>query len=183
MRKLVSTFLAGMLAFTMVAGVAAEDDPVPEVSGDATVSITSSGTLSVTITNADFDSHEYKFEEHVVTANITVNVNDGRGNNAGWSITLKADGNLTDGDKSIPLANLSLGAGAIISTAGMGIAGLTTDAFSPVTTTGQQIIGAPVNKGAGVYDVDIVGTLTIPAGQVVGNYKATLTVEAAAAPE
>lgn len=184
MRKLVNSVLAGALGLSIIAGVSAQSD-----SGNASIEITSdaSNTLTVTISNAEFEAKPYSFDSQSSTGDLTINVTDNRGTNEGWTFNLKADGDLSNSDESesIPLSGLSLAAATDSTTnpaEGQDPTPITRNALNPVTTTGAVVLSAPEGEGAGDYEFDVEGTLNIPAGQVVDTYSTTLTIEVPAAP-
>lgn len=187
MRKLVNTVLAGALGLTMIAGVTAQD--VPSDEGEAIVQITSdeTNTLTVSITEADFGQHAYSFNEQAATANITVDVLDNRGTNAGWTVSLSAEGNLEGANTGefVPLSGLSLAAGTVTGPepeVGQPATEIATMPLNPVGTVGQPILTADDGEGAGEYEFGIEGTLLIPGGQVIDTYSTTLTITVPEAP-
>ena len=171
MRKIVITLLASILAFTMVASAAAQ------LSNTATVTITSTGALVVSVQSASFGTHPYSFSAQPVTGNIVIGVQDNTGSGAGWNVTLLGGPFSRDANTSFPISNLALAAGTPVRDAGQAVtAGLTTIGLSPVSGTAQKVASATTLNGMGQYTVTSVGTLTIPGGTLIGTYNSTLTV-------
>jgi hypothetical protein len=160
---------------------------------DAKVTITSTGTLSASITGANFGSTAYSFSGQTLPGkDVVITADDDRGTAEGWNVTLSSgdffgaaynaatnplhtfavSGNLTfaAGTTAVNAGNSGTGAGKITSTA-----------INPSAST-VKLWQAFAGYGDGHYTLTVPATLTIPARTVVDSYTATMTIGIASAP-
>lgn len=175
MRKFTNFLIAGAFALSMVATGAVQAAP------NAEVTITSTGSRVVSIEAIDFGDKTYSFSTQTATASAIVKVEDNTGSGSGWNVTLQGVDFERDASTKIAIGNLSLAAGTPASTAGQATTGITAPAIT-VGTGPAKIASAPALSGMGHYTITYPGTLTVPGGTLVGDYKSTLTVSITAGP-
>ncbi len=177
----------GALALVAATATSSLAAPVtPSDSTDVDIIVTSNGVLSVIVAESEpFDDVNYSFTTTHSIGQLTVTVTDLRGTAAGWTFNLRANGDFegANTNDSIPIGGLGLGFNHLA-----WVAGNTSTLFiaasniSHVSTSGQQIVDAPIGYGNGQYDIVYNGDLLVPGDTLVDTYTTTLTVESAAAP-
>jgi hypothetical protein len=191
--KLSSRIVAFAGAALMLAGSVMGSHATAATTADAKVTITSTGTLTASITGADFGSTAYSFgSQTLASKDIVITAADDRGTGEGWNVTLSSGDFMGDDyDPSTnPLhtfavsGNLTFGAGTTAVDAGnsgTGAGKITSTAINPSAST-VKLWQAFAGYGDGHYTLTVPATLTIPARTVVDSYTATMTIGIASAP-
>lgn len=170
--------LTGMVGVIAPTAVAAEESTgtieliAPENPGEG-------GNLVLNqVTEFDFGQQEIsgqKVEYTLVdpTAALPTQISDLRGTGEGWNVSV-AITKFLDGDKELKGAVLALPAGNLTSSESQSAAPSANELT--VNDSAQTAITAAVDSGLGVWDKDYSGAkLTVPQGNLAGNYSATLT--------
>lgn len=130
------------------------------------------------------DVFQFSGEAGIATGALKILVQDGRGTNAGWSVTLASgDFQSTTGNTpAIPAHGFYVSSDAGIS-AEIGA----TDGIAVVNTgvplsTGTPVLQAGEGAGTGVYAQQLNVHLEIPAWQPIGEYRSDVTVTIASGP-
>lgn len=173
----------GTLALTLAVGMAGGALAATENDSDVTVNIFSHGVLAVHIDGNDFEGYPYQLEDQdTEPIDIVIYASDERGTAAGWHVTLSGE-DFVDEDKLpkefFAIENLSVAHGDVETTSSTGQPSEDPPAaynLLAVETDPQTVLTADPGSGAGKYTNTRGATLTIPAGTLVGDYKATLTV-------
>jgi hypothetical protein len=153
----------------------ATGSPVP-----ITVTVASSGTLSVSVVNTTVPLTVNSAGTSATGTLGTVTVTDSRNTFPGWSVSgLEAAFTETGGTATIPGDDLGW-APAAVGTLGTGVT------LGPAITagtdpgglgdTGGVLISAPPGDGFGTNAADAALTLTIPSGQAAGSYSGSLSI-------
>lgn len=180
MRKLISLFVTGLMALTMIAGVAAQDTNdalvcVAPLTGD------DAGSINVAIAEADFGTVPYNpTAAETSESDVVVTVTDDRGVVGGWDVTISGTSFVTSPSTlTFPSTALDLSDSA---TATSPATGSFATEGGPVPTTPDTnfTIITATNVGTSptsgyVFNFE-ESELTVPAGTLVGEYKSTLTV-------
>jgi hypothetical protein len=137
------------------------------------------------VSNIDFGTQTISSTNKTYTAqkpnkSVLAQITDLRGTGAGWvlQVNYDTDKSFTDGEKTLKGAVLNLPAGEAATTADnvSSAQAPTTNAVS-INDSAQTIMTAATNQGLGVWgdkmDPTSV-TLDVPAGNLAGNYTATL---------
>jgi len=141
------------------------------------------GTVTVLVTETTaFPDQIYSLAEQTTSGVLTVQTSDDRGNAAGWNVTLKATDFVEADTADIAINNLVLLAQPVVKNSVGGTTPAAGSNQSPVTTTAQQLWDAAPATGDGIFSLPMNGTLTIPAGTLVGTYTSTVTAEVSFAP-
>lgn len=137
----------------------------------------SNATLAASITGGRFADVTYRAGNSSQNSNgtIVVTATDTRGTGSGWTVSLSAGGDFASGDKSFAVNNFSLQSGSVQGRDNANANGITPAAVTSVGGS-QAVMVAAKNSGLGVFDDTIQGTIKVPDGTLVGDYKTTLTV-------
>jgi len=175
---------AGVLALT-VGAVALSATPASAGAGGATTLVAEGGILSATLADqmVDFGDVPFSFDNQGVPKSTTLNMVDGTGTDAGWTVTMQAS-DMTGsigGNPAIPATNISVtDLSNLTSIGGADTTGVTlTDTSSPLPLDGTQTIAnATVGNGAGDYTADITLNVVVPsrAGLPSDTYNGTYTL-------
>jgi hypothetical protein len=185
------SILSAAAALLILAGAATTNViAAPTDTGNATVTIASTGVLSVLVSDAAFGTHPYSFTNTVgVPGSLTVTATDERGTAAGWNVNLSGTDFSRDVNTSFDISNLNLTAGTVVGVpfggATASASGITASSAAPVLETGTsvtKVLSAAVLSGAGQFDLPMTGSLTIPAGTLVGTYTSEVTVTIVSGP-
>jgi hypothetical protein len=176
-----------ILASSLTMGAA---QTVEDVDGDATVEITRKDNLnsiSVWITDSDFDAHPYSLVEQPVPGNLTIGLDDFRGTADGWDVYISATEFTSDNGRSFGAEQLVLDPGDFdlnpdVTQENVTTDGQSTTASVQLSSDSQGIWSAANGNGAGHFVLPVDGTLTIPGGTLVGTYTSTMTVSVEAGP-
>jgi hypothetical protein len=179
-RAIASIGAAALLASTVMGAVAADDG----ASADVNVKINKieNGTVSVSVAESALDPFNdltYSFDAQTSEGDLVVGVLDERGTAGGWTVTLGASNfNGLIATNSIGIDNLALVPGAVQTVDGNAAdSSHTASSLAPVTVAQAGFWTAPQFEGDGAYQVNLDGTLQVPAGTLVDEYKSTVTVE------
>ena len=173
--QIISIFGAAVLAVTAVSGVAAQNETADV---NVRVSAPANASISATITGGRFSDVAYRTgnSEQNATGSIVITATDTRGVGSGWTVSLSGNGPFTTGDSSFALDKFGLPAGSVQGKDKANGKGITAQALGSVSTTPQTVMVAQRKSGMGVFDDTINGTIKVPDGTLVGDYKTTLTV-------
>lgn len=134
-------------------------------------------TLAASITGGRFADVTYRAGNSFQNSNgtIVVTATDTRGVGSGWTVSLSSGSDFTSGSQSFSVNNLSLQSGSVQGRDNANANGITPAAITAVGNS-QAVMVASKNNGLGVFDDTIQGTVKVPDGTLVGDYKTTLTV-------
>lgn len=173
--KMVGVFGAAIMTFGMLASASAAG-----TTADVNVKVSQpdGAVIAASITGGRFSEVKYRAgnDGQNATGTIVVTATDTRGAGTGWTVSLAGGGDFKDGDKSFALGAFSLQPGSIVGQGSANANGITPSAVGSVSTTQQTLMVAAKNKGLGVFDSTINGTIKVPDNTLVGDYKTTLTV-------
>jgi len=176
--KLVSVFGAGIIALSMVGGVAANN----QVDVNVQVNKPENGTLTYSLQADGFSSATASFESTSKSeGKLTLTVTDNRFTFEGWTITMSATDFTSQGKKTINANALTVKPNGNVQIKNGG-------PDSPVAREAQMSNqGAPVlqasrGQGSGEYVATYDATVAIPANTQAGVYKTTITVSQGAGP-
>lgn len=151
----------------------------------------SSDTLNAWLEEGSMDEFRFSNESGSSKGGMTLGVKDGRGNNAGWTVTLQAtDFKRGEDDQNITGLNanpISAEGFKIVENKGIeGIPGKTEGIRADGSSSGlkaeQIVLTADIGAGTGVYHQTYGTELVIPAQQAPGTYTAVVTVGIASGP-
>jgi hypothetical protein len=169
-------FGAAVITMSMIGGASAGNTTTADVS--VKVGQPDNGVLSASITGGAFDAVKYRAGNGSQDSRgkVVITATDTRGLGTGWTVTLQANGDFSDGAKSFSVNNFSLQPGSLQGADNANANGITAQAIGGITTSGQNVLVAQQGKGLGVFTNTIDGTIKVPDGTLVGDYKTTLTV-------
>jgi hypothetical protein len=182
--RIVSLISAAILALVgMTSAVAQDTGQTGQVPVDVEVGAAPGAGLRWTITiNSEFPPVPSSFEAQTTSGSMTLTVEDTRGTEAGWVLTVSATDFIgQNSGRTFPAGNLVVSPGAVNVVAGDAsplpiVNGLT------MSGTAQTLISAAASSGAGRYSVILTGTVTVPGNTLVDTYVSTITVDLATAP-
>jgi hypothetical protein len=174
--KVLGIFGAAMITMSMIGGASAAT-----ATADVSVRVgqPDNGILSASITGGAFQEVKYRAGSGFQNSagKVIITATDTRGLGSGWTVTLRANGDFTDGSKSFSVNNFSLQPGSLQGADNANANGISAQAIGGLTTSSQNVLVAQQGKGLGVFTNTIDGTIKVPDGTLVGDYKTTLTVE------
>lgn len=137
----------------------------------------SNAVLAASITGGRFSDVSYRAGNSFQNASgqIVVTATDTRGTGTGWTVSLSSNGDFTSADNSFSVSNLSLQSGSVQGRDNASVNGITPQAITSAGSS-QAVMVAAKKSGLGVFDDTIQGTIKVPDGTLVGDYKTTLTV-------
>lgn len=157
---------------------------------DVTQVITANGTFTASIASASMNTISYSNTAVTTAGTMNMSVDDGRGNSAGWNVTVAS----TDFDYAgastigidIPNDNFAITA----TNDPAYVAGQTIQPTGPVAVaagaasldTARETIQAAAGTGSGQYTQALPVSLLVPAFSQAGTYTATLTVTITSGP-
>jgi len=149
------------------------------------------GSLTASIADATLTPIAFSNEAGTSTGMLQVEVNDARGTDDGWSVTIQSTGGFSGTDdgindvtgKTIPAAGFAITgydgspvASPVVAT------GAVQGTDTGVLTTAHTVMTAAGGGGTGIFTQGVNIELNIPAQTAVGTYVATVTVLTADAP-
>lgn len=178
--------IAAFAAAMVLPGIASAADTTTTVTGgDLTAGISGAATLELSGSGDPIYQH---VGTQSVVGEFTIAVDDARGTDTGWTVSVQASDFLTDGDGAAidASANFDQSAASVVThVAGDPASGVTPTASPALLNieTGYVVLGAAEANGSGSYTATMPVSLTIPAQTLVGDYTSTVTVTTGAAPE
>ncbi|CAN5642605.1 hypothetical protein BH09CHL1_BH09CHL1_00860 [soil metagenome] len=171
--KFVGIVGAAFMTVGMIGGAYAETTADVNVK----VGAPSNATLAASITGGRFADVTYRAGNSFQNSNgnIVVTATDTRGVGSGWTVTLSSNGDFKDGNKGFAVSNFSLQSGSVQGRDNANANGITPAAVGAVGGS-QSVMVASSGSGMGVFDDTVQGTIKVPDGTLVGDYKTTLTV-------
>lgn len=165
---------AALISLSLIGGAAAN------TTADVNVEVTSSGgTLSASITGANFSAVPYRAGNgsQNSTGKVTVVATDTRGVGSGWTVTIQSNGDFKTnaGDRSFAVNNFSLQSGSTQGKDNANVNNIQCQAVA-ISTSPQTIMTAQRGYGLGTFENTINATIAVPDNTLVGTYKTTLTV-------
>jgi hypothetical protein len=116
---------------------------------------------------------------------LMVKVEDGRGTNEGWQVTLQAQDFAPqgiNGAQPIPAKGFNFVNGDSLAAAKGSSNGIQTGTQNVSLGETKTVLKANSGNGTGVYTQGLNVTLDIPAGQLVGKYQSNVTVNITSGP-
>jgi spore coat protein U-like protein len=185
--KVASVFGAGIMAFGMAAGVAAQtyDNP-PQVPVDVVVGAPSDAGINYTITQtSSFNNVVSNLNEaQPATGTFAVTVTDNRFTLRGWSFSISADdfrGDNVANTTTIPIGNFSADSGEVTAIS-VNAGDLPVASDLVMRKTPQVLFAAAPGTGSGRYQVTVTGKVMIPANTPADTYSTTIKIDMNAAP-
>jgi hypothetical protein len=178
--KLVSVFGAGIIALSMVGGVAAQQNSAQV---NVQVNKPQDGTLTYTVQAQGFSTAASPTldQSSTVSGTLILTVTDGRLTREGWTITMSATDFTSEGKPSF-------NADALAVTPKDAVKHLKGDKDLPIASgnrlsnQGAPVLQASRGKGSGQYTATYDANVTVPANTQEGVYKTTITVSHGAGP-
>lgn len=185
------------IAFAAVAGsVLVAGLGAPAFAQDATTVAVTGGTLGITTAPLAGDFAGVTLDGTAKTTTTTFDnfqVNDARGNGAGWNVTIQAtqmaEHNGTayvTGGKTLPSTSLSLANATVAAVDTTSAVPTMTAGSYSLTSTAVKIASAAVDTGMGKYDISFAAgndlTLSVPASAYARTYRSDVTLTLASTP-
>jgi hypothetical protein len=158
--------------------VAFTKSPPPAGSESATITV-QGGTLSVSTNPIDFGSIGLSgLDQTVDTQPAAWTGTDGRGNAAGWNVTLTAtDFSATGGTITVDNFKMKLDDVNVVTISGNTAPTSQATTYQPLDNTlPLTLLSAALGAGMGTYDFTPDGRLIVPAESAPGDYEAFMTV-------
>lgn len=177
--RIATAATVSLFALSLVVGVSAQNTVDQQITGG-------SGVLTAVFTAATLSPRPFSNSTQTSTGTLNLVVEDSRGTNAGWNVSVIAAAFL-------PVAPTT---GPAIGTAGftyvtphsavIAVTGVTTG-VSNAGATGSLVgahvpLNAQIGSGTGDYIAPLNVALDIPAAQPIGTYRSILTVTIATGP-
>lgn len=148
--------------------------------------ITAGSVLTASLApDSSLATKPYSHQMQTSDGTLVLRVEDGRGTNAGWSVTLQAGPfNAMPGTnaQAIPASGFRLtGGGQLTATAGSPD-GIQIGQVNTPLNSAQRVLRADQGKGTGIYSQELQVQLDIPGGQTVGTYQSDVIVNIASGP-
>lgn len=176
--KLVSVFGAGIIALSMVGGVAANN----QVDVNVEVIKGGSGTLTYSLSAGTFSTATTSLTNTATSeGTLTLNVLDERFNFEGWTITMSATEFTSPGKQSFGPEALQVSTDGTVQPVRGDAKGVTASGAT-MSTQGTPVIKAERGTGSGEYQMVYKGKVTVPANTQAGTYTTTITVNGTSAP-
>jgi len=164
--------LAAMLAAASV---------LPTLAADQVTQSVTAGSLTASIANLGLDAKSYSHLEQDSIGNMTLSVDDLRGNGDGWNVQVLSGAFVLGAGSSghdISASAFSIGTpGDPASVAGQDETQVAAGSGGSLDQA-RTVISAAAGRGMGSYTQDLPVTLAIPADAYAGTYTAQLTVTA-----
>jgi len=170
-------FGAAVMTMSMIGGAGAATTQA-EVS--VKVGAPDNAVLAASITGGAFREVKYRAGNSSQNSDgtITITATDTRGLGTGWNVKLRANGDfVAEGNKSFSINTFSLQSGSVQGLNSANANGITAQAIGGVGTSSQTVLVAQQGSGMGEFTNTVNGTIKVPDGTLVGDYKTTLTVE------
>lgn len=179
--KIATLVLAATVAFGAASPALANN-----ASTTVTQEITAGTVLKAELLPASYlTAMPFSQDAQVSQGKLMVKVEDARGTNAGWQVTLQAQEfspQGINGAQAIPGENLKFVNGDGL-TANKGSAnGIQTGTQNVSLGQSKTVLRANKDNGTGVFTQGLNVTLDIPAGQLVGRYQSNITVNITSGP-
>jgi hypothetical protein len=184
--KLVSVFGAGIIALSMVGGVAAQETHSDQADVRVAVNMPEGGTLTYWIADsgAGFTPVMSTFnEDGESTGTLILSVEDTRFNREGWALGISTSGFTGQTTQDVIEADhLEIVPGSVDTVAGDNGDHFVKPAQIVMDSETQGILSAPEGSGSGQYTLPLNATVTIPANTEADTYVATVIVTETAHP-
>lgn len=176
--KLVSVFGAGIIALSMVGGVAANNQAQVNVQ----VNRDGSGTLTYSLQARDFNGVNTSYDQNVTSqGTLELTVKDGRFTQEGWTITMSGTTFTSGTSATIPISNFSVTPESVVADKGQSNPMPAAKSLT-MSTNPQTALEAPRGSGSGEYKATYRGSVSVPANTPAGTYTTTITVNHGAGP-
>lgn len=152
------------------------------------VQTVTAGTRTASVADVTLDAVATSHSASSGSGSLTLNADDSTGSGAGWNVTQVVTAldptaaMLTAGATAIPAAGFTATVGAVTSTAGQGITGVTAPLGAVALDVEATVLSATVQNGMGTYTAPVTLGLAIPANTYAGTYTGTLTTTINVAP-
>lgn len=184
-QKVLSVLGAGALMLTGLAGAAAQTADSPtQVPVDVVVGSPSGAgiTWTVVVTSPWDDVVSDLDDAQDTTGAFAVTITDNRFTERGWEFSISANDfvGATTSD-ILPIENFYVNTGEVVAlSSNAGTLPVASD-FTMLETDQRLVYAAP-GSGSGRYQVNVAGTVTIPANTVADTYETTINISLNAAP-
>lgn len=181
--KLVSVFGAGIIALSMVGGVAAQNSTTADVT--LTVEAQNQGGLSIVQVqqSTQFTHVKSTFNSGGETnGGLTVEIKDERFTRAGWSLNISGtDFKGQRANNTMPVSQMTIQNIAVQKHEGDPAPPAAIQSAS-MSNQGVKIVSAAVGSGSGRYTVSMNTKVVVPANTTADTYKTVVTFTLDAAP-
>lgn len=177
--KIATIATASFLALGIVSGTVAQTATIGQE-----ITANNAGPLTASLGSAQMEAKTFSFDAQKSTGNLVLNVEDGRGTNTGWTVTVNAqDFQPQNGlnATAIPSSGFRFVERTSL-TAAPGDANQLQAGNSSQSMTNFTILSARNGTGTGKFTMNFKTELAIPAAQPAGLYQSQVTVQIAAAP-
>ncbi len=148
----------------------------------------SGGELTYALSNGGLAPIAFTYDgtgNTTATGIVTLTIEDARGTFQGWSIAIESTpftyAGTAQGSNDIPAANATINPQAPTRIAGPDRGGVHAAPGGSLATRRNVIVADP-GAGSGAYSLEMLVSLSVPAGSPAGTYTALLTVAASDAP-
>ncbi len=169
-------YVTVMLAAILAPGASALAQNTVEIAITPGTTLTASLNSDVTMTVANFSLAEQR-----TTGTLTLRVEDGRGTQQGWRVTIAA-GDFVSGDARIPASGFSFSSPGALHTEIGETTGIGYGEPGTSLSSSQMVMYAVPGAGTGIYRQELNVALEIPAQTPAGTYRSEVTVSIISAP-